>query len=93
MRAAVTAADVSGAGYLTSEQLEQAMAAAGLKFTRHQVRTMCFGTTASSDRLMAPRTLALQDKYLPRLYVCIVEHCLWPGLCAHCVLYCHACRQ
>jgi hypothetical protein len=37
VRAAVLAADPSGEGYLTSEQLEQGLAAAGLKFTRHQV--------------------------------------------------------
>lgn len=36
VRAAVMA-DPSGQGYLTNEQLEQGLAAAGLKFTRHQV--------------------------------------------------------
>lgn len=37
VRAAVMAADPSDQGYLTNEQLEQGLAAAGLKFTRHQV--------------------------------------------------------
>lgn len=40
VHAAVMAADPSGEGYLSSEQLEQALAAAGLKFTRHQVRML-----------------------------------------------------
>lgn len=39
VRAAVMAADPSGQGYLTNEQLEQGLAAAGLKFTQHQVTT------------------------------------------------------
>jgi hypothetical protein len=59
---AITAADGSGTGYLTTEQLEQGMAAAGLKFTKHQVRCNVLHTTASSDHL-APSKLALQDKH------------------------------
>lgn len=37
VRAAVMAADPSGEGHLSSEQLELALGTAGLKFTRHQV--------------------------------------------------------
>jgi hypothetical protein len=40
VHAAVMAADPSGEGHLSSEQLEQAFAAAGLKFTRHQVNML-----------------------------------------------------
>lgn len=43
VRAAVTAADNSGQGCLTSEQLEQGLAAAALKFTRHQVKRAHIG--------------------------------------------------
>lgn len=37
VRTALIETDREGLGHITGEQLEQALAAAGLKFTRHQV--------------------------------------------------------
>jgi hypothetical protein len=37
VRTALIETDLQGVGYLTGEQLDQALARAGLKFTRHQV--------------------------------------------------------
>lgn len=60
MRAALLSADASGQGFLTSEQLEQGLAAAGLKFTRHQVISLRrkldkerAGSAAAADVLAA----------------------------------------
>lgn len=41
MRGALAAADSSGEGFIAPEALEQALAAAGLKFTTHQVVSFC----------------------------------------------------
>lgn len=40
LRSALVEVDAKGVGYLSSEQLEQALHAAGIKFTRHQIITL-----------------------------------------------------
>jgi hypothetical protein len=60
VRAQLLAADAGGQGFVGSEQVQQALAAAGLKFTRHQVVSLCrrmdrerTGTVLVSDLLAA----------------------------------------